>query len=271
MNTYNLNQFTSLKRGALTLCIGKQTGENIIRSVQAAEYLAKKTNSGPVLYINTIQTSRQLGASIRSAANPKYSSEASDPAITYYTSAPGLLSGYKGQIEQMIESANIKTLIINSLDFASKDYRHKEDLIFTIMEWMGRYGISVIVFSQLRKNLPEAGNIQYGAGVGKIAGLAQDVVSFVHPSNELGSPEITMPAATEQTQRSAKNYQWTDYEFIPPVSLMNQNFPKRHYRSASIIPCQIKTAPCLPSMKKITASRNCPAKVTERCLTAFWD
>ncbi|MEP7233738.1 MAG: hypothetical protein ABI778_00450, partial [Ignavibacteriota bacterium] len=199
------------ERGKITLCMGEETGSNISASLLAAAALAREPRTGPVLYLNTIQTPRQLGMTIRSGIDSHYTSEKKDSRLRFYSVEPGLFSGESWAIERLIEETKATTIIINSLDFASKDYRRREELIFTLMEWLARYDLNVIIFAQMRKNLPIPGKIQYGGGVGKLAGIAKSV-EMVGENYELGitnyesetrGKEPGMPANIEESPRRA--------------------------------------------------------------------
>ena len=74
-----------------------------------------------------------------------------------------------------MEELQPKTIIINSLDLSSKDYRRKEELLYTVMEWLGTYDVSIVIFSELRKRIPKQGKIQQGGGVGKFAAIAEEI------------------------------------------------------------------------------------------------
>ncbi len=207
MNTIDLENQAALRGGALTLCVGEETGINIQHSIEMAAQLAA-AKSGPVLYINTIQTPRRLGMSVLSVTG---NNQKSDPNLSFFSCEPGLLSSEKGRIEQCIEALMPKTIIINSLDFASKDYRRKEELIFSVMEWLGRYDTNILIFSELRKSLPKPGKIQRGGGVGKLAAIAEEIrlvgeTSIVDgQSSMVGKIESSgKSAATDQSLREKK-------------------------------------------------------------------
>jgi hypothetical protein len=175
MNTNALQNQIIPRQGGLTLCMGEETGENITRSLAAAAALSRNLAHGPVLYINTIQTSRQLGNTMRAEIDPGFSSAKANPNLFFFTAPPGMLSSNSDRVEQFMEELGPKTIIINSLDLSSKDYRRKEELLFTVMGWLGKYDISIVIFSQLRKQIPKAGKIQYGGGVGKFAAIAEEI------------------------------------------------------------------------------------------------
>ncbi|MEP7236085.1 MAG: hypothetical protein ABI778_12390, partial [Ignavibacteriota bacterium] len=195
-------------RGKITLCIGAETGSNITASLVSAASLARDPRTGPVLYLNTIQTPRKLGMSIRSTTNMPYSEGKQNPRLSFYCVEPGLFSGECAAIERRIEEMKATTIIINSLDFASKDYRRREELIFTVMDWLARYDLNIIIFSEMRKSLPKPGKIQYGGGVGKLAGIAESVET-VGENYELGitnyesETEDVIPANVEDSPRRA--------------------------------------------------------------------
>ncbi len=68
MKSTIINWLAESEQGTLSVCVTHSTGRNIALSLKASEHIAKNTELGNVLYINTVQTSRQLGASIRSVS-----------------------------------------------------------------------------------------------------------------------------------------------------------------------------------------------------------
>ncbi len=187
-------------RGKITLCMGEETGSNITASLMTAAALARDPRTGPVLYLNTVQPSRKLGMTIRSGIDPAFSSDKKNLRLGFITIEPGLLSGSRYYVEEQIEKMKAKTLIINSLDFASKDYRRKEELIFTVMEWLARYDLNIIIFSEMRKSLPKPGKIQRGGGVGKLAAVAEEI-EIVGENDELGITNYESKGETESGRK----------------------------------------------------------------------
>jgi hypothetical protein len=155
MNTHDIASIAMLKKSGLTVCVSESTGTNIALSIRTAEHIAKTSAQGNVLYINTVQTSRQLASSIRAHADPEFSEMTKDPRITYESSPYGLILDEKYHYEAQIAKREITYVIINSWEFASKDYRRKGDLIFLLNRWMEKYGMTVLVFAEKMKSAPE--------------------------------------------------------------------------------------------------------------------
>src|SRR5689334_7171901 len=122
MNTYEIETLSALKGGALTLCLGSSTGANITGSLQVAHEIAYTLGRGKVLYINTVQTKRQLAASVRKMEKSGVAEEENKTEIEYLTSTTGALSELKELIRKYLERG-VRFILINSLEFSSKDYR----------------------------------------------------------------------------------------------------------------------------------------------------
>src|SRR5437016_10638254 len=116
MTSYEKDTILTFKRGAVSLCVASTTGTNIAASLEIAGHVAKVSGRGKVLYINTVQTERQLGAQIRRHIDKGYSSEKPDPRITYLTSQPGVLDSMGKQVYRILESG-VRFVIINALEF----------------------------------------------------------------------------------------------------------------------------------------------------------
>src|SRR5579872_5960802 len=132
MKSTIINWLAETEAGTLSVCVTYSTGRNLALSLKTAEYIAKSTEQGNVLYINTVQTSRQLGASIRRHANPEFTSETEDARIVYESTPSGLLLDDMDELEHYLDSERVRYVIINCWEMASKDYRRKSDLIFTL-------------------------------------------------------------------------------------------------------------------------------------------
>jgi len=156
MTSYEKEMILSFKRGAVSLCLASTTGANIVASLEIAEHIAKTSERGKVLYINTVQTERQLASEIRSHIDKDYSAEKSDSRITYLSSPPGLLNSLGKQIRRMLDTG-IRFIVINSLEFSTKDSRRKNELLFQIMDWTNIYGAAVLIFGEESETDPITG------------------------------------------------------------------------------------------------------------------
>ncbi len=175
MTQYEKDMILSIKRGAVSICQASSTGENIIASLEIAEHIAKDSERGKVLYINTVQTERQLASEIRKHISKDYTAEKSDPRLTYLSSAPGLLASLGKQIRRILDSG-VKFIIINSLEFSWKDHRRKDELLYQIMDWTNLYGTAVLIFSEEVNTDPITGKIHRGGGgIGKLSALAKNI------------------------------------------------------------------------------------------------
>ena len=207
MITTDLEAITNVRIGGVTACVGPKTGVNIICSLQIAEHLARKTEKGNVLYINTVQPDQFLYSSIRKHVNKEFSIQTNDKRITYETSVMGLLNADKEHLNTLITENQIKYVIINSWEFASKDYRRKEELIFMILGWLQQHRVTVIVFSESVKQTPLSEKIQRGGGIGKLAAIAQEIKVLTEPPPE---PIVShLFDDLEKEEGEVYNFSWT--------------------------------------------------------------
>ncbi len=207
MTTTDLESITNLKIGGVTACVGPKTGLNVICSLQVAEHLARETGKGNVLYINTVQPDQFLYSSIRKHINKEFSIKTNDKRITYETSVLGLITADKDNLNNLITENQIKFVIINSWEFASKDYRRKEELIFMILGWLQQHKVTIIVFSESVRQTPLSEKIQRGGGIGKLAAIAQDIKVLTEP---LPEPIVShLFDDLEQEEAEIYNFSWT--------------------------------------------------------------
>ena len=191
MNNYDLETVSAMKRGAVMLCLGSSTGSNITGSLEAAHRISQTLGRGKVLYINTVQTKRQLAAKVRSVEEARSSDakvgsaepESGIDQIEYMTSEAGMLSGMGRVITNSIRRG-VKFIIINSLEFSSKDYRRKDELLYQIMQWTGSFGAGVLIFAESPNVAPKPGKIHRGGGTGKLAAIAKSIIFTADAEDE---------------------------------------------------------------------------------------
>ena len=171
MEHKEIDMIAHSKRGVITLCLSPSTGANITGSLLVAGRIAKELKRGKVLYLNTVHTRRQLAGEIRKYISEDHSTIKPDPRISYMSCVAGTLNSLDGDIRTHL-AGGVRFIIINSLEFSSKDYRRREDLFYQCRQWADEFDASVIVFSQRVKATAEQGTIQRGGGVGKFAGVA---------------------------------------------------------------------------------------------------
>jgi hypothetical protein len=178
MKSKIINWLAGTEEGTLSVCITDSTGRNIALSLRAAEHIATDGEKGKVLYINTVQTSRQLGSSIRRHANPDYTADTEDSTVIYETVPSGLLMDEEDELSAHLKSGEIQYVIINCWEMASKNYRRKSDLIFMLNRWMEDYGTTIIVFAEKMRSNPEAQKMHLGMGIGKLSLIANEIRIF---------------------------------------------------------------------------------------------
>lgn len=182
MKQIEIDMLAESKKGLLTMCVGTGTGENIITSLQVAEKMAELDETANILYINTVMTPRQLGSEIRRHIDSDYSSETPNPQIRHVTLQPGKLNNAEIEIRTEL-GKGVRYIIVNSLEFSSRDSRRRDVLLFQIMEWLLEFGIGVMVFCERSNSIASHGHIQRG-GIGKYAGLAANINYLSDIENE---------------------------------------------------------------------------------------
>jgi len=192
------NELLKLRKGRITVVLGSETGTNITASLELGEAVGKEMRMGNVLYLNTVQTGRALADSIREFADFNFGKGRKDYRIAYETCMSGLITSRRVDLEKLITGRGIKYVIINSWEFASKDYRRKDELIFMLQEWAHNFGVTIIVFAESVKISPVPGKIQRGPGIGKLAACAAEIKSLVVPKDESeDAPELVEVEAGE--------------------------------------------------------------------------
>jgi len=169
------------EREGVNLFVGASIGRNILTGIRHG-YDISRSGNGNVLYLNVVQTNKQLNASIIEVLGPssdeprEYDPKA--PCIFFETIHQGELARRRAEIESYLQYKNVKTIIINSWEFASKNFQYREELLFFLQDLNEGYfesaGATVIIYVQSRKNEPTAGTLQRG-GLGKLAAFARKV------------------------------------------------------------------------------------------------
>jgi hypothetical protein len=96
------------------------------------------------------------------------------------TCAGGTLNTLDDIVRTQIASG-VRFIIINSLEFSSKDYRRKDDLLYQIKIWANEFDVSIILFSERVKSVATKGKIQRGSGAGKFACVAAAITYLSEP------------------------------------------------------------------------------------------
>lgn len=184
MNYNDIRLAAHSRRGIITLCIGDHTGGNIIFSLKLAEEIAAIQKRGKVLYLNTVQSQRQLAGEIRKHVSKEYSSTKAQEDISYLHCPSGKLNSMERDIRKHLERG-IKFIILNSLEFSSKDARRRDDFMFQCMTWASEFDAAVLLFSESKATETSEWRIVRGKGIGKFIGCAGDVICMDDYSEDL--------------------------------------------------------------------------------------
>lgn len=254
----NRTREVSLNEREVTLMLGESTGMNIGASIRHACQILDSKRGERVLYINTVQTVWKIADSIRrNVPNPEQyiadyylPDNTKSDCIYFMTTDTGELHKEKEKILNFMKNNNVKTVIVNSWEFAAKNSRLREALLFIFRglnngdqnphykpdskEYQPYFAAdyqpaTVIVYAEALSNTVLAGKINRG-GFGKLAAIADQVVL-------MDSRTDFSPSEVSST------------EFIPSEAAPATTTPKRT-EVRSTIPVtsieQLRTAPPAP-------------------------
>ncbi len=187
MNTQQTTKnYPRFEREAVNIVLGESIGSNVFSGIRHGASITRSGEYGNVLYINTVQTSRQLGESIRKVLGAETKFGEKDKVNTgmsmyFETIHRGEVPRKAYDILEYVKWKGVKTIIINSWEFSSKNYQFREELYFMLIEMTEGHcsvdegELTILVYAQSPSKIPEAGKAQRG-GLGKLAGLAKAVI-----------------------------------------------------------------------------------------------
>lgn len=173
---------TEITEGELTILCGENAKSNCTESLMQAVEVSKRQKGKNVLYINTVFSKRKMFAAMRSVMS---SHVPGSGEIALQNVTIGNLCNDLYRTRLLIAEKKISFVIINSWEFAHKNYSAKERALFDLMELVNSTGVTVLVYSQAK--LAEAGKIQRG-GLGKLSGFADEVISLNETSHQTRTP-----------------------------------------------------------------------------------
>ncbi len=97
--------------------------------------------------------------------------------VTVIGSPCGDLSAHFDQISEMISRHNIEVVMINSWEFASRDTRYKDNLLYKIRCLIESQGVSVIIYSHQMKSEPKHVGIAKRGCLGKLSAIAGSITT----------------------------------------------------------------------------------------------
>jgi len=184
MKQYNISDFA---KEELTILLGSTIGGNVRLSIAHANEIAR-TCEGNVLYINTVQPWRILRRNVRSVlgefeADDNNAVIAAPGKSVYYFHCPlGELGEKQYQILDFVRYNNVRTIIVNSWEFAAKNYLHRERLVYAMQNLLdgdvslpSDIALSILIYAQAPKTIPEAEKAHSGK-LGKLAALATRII-----------------------------------------------------------------------------------------------
>ncbi len=166
-----------IKRRGLNLFLGESIGENAVSSSRLAYELAASDEWGRVLFINTFQGRWKIDATFAESIGSWFT-ENTQESMSIYSSTIGELSNEREQLApRMFSRAKaVDTIVVNSWEFAAKDSRSRERLLYLLQEWVTVRGFTVIVFAESLPKQARKGKIMRG-GFGKLVAAVDEVVA----------------------------------------------------------------------------------------------
>ena len=169
----------------VTIIVGETIGENCRTSLRYACDIAKDGRFGKVIFFNTVQTERKMLAEARAALVGDY--EIVNENITFETADIGETITLSSAIREHISTGHA-VVVMNSWEFASREPRQRDRLLFQIKEWINQLGLTVIIFMQKNTLVPCAGSLQR-RGAGKLSAITDRVIHVTERSPNIALPE----------------------------------------------------------------------------------
>ncbi|MBS1904208.1 MAG: hypothetical protein JSS75_10925 [Bacteroidetes bacterium] len=179
MTTQNIIRKGDIVPHEINLCLGDTVGENAVTSVRVAYEIAKAQPERAVLFINAFQSSYKFDEACAEAVGPEFVGQARKTFALLHSRVGEVPSDHQA-IMALLEDPrlNIGTVVINSWEFAAKDARTRERLLFLLLRWAAEMNVTVIVFAQqLGSRQVTAGRYERG-WMGKLMGIVARVVRF---------------------------------------------------------------------------------------------
>ncbi|MDP4229873.1 MAG: hypothetical protein Q8916_05640 [Bacteroidota bacterium] len=212
-----MKKYTQFTQGEITIYCGEEARHTVAESLKQARAISHSSRNEKILYINTVfSTRRVLGAARQVFASELVSQVGFGDRIILKTVVIGDLCNQLPNIQEMIDSHDIKHVIINSWEFANRSYAFKERTLFALAA-LRELGISVLIYSQAPFTSP--GEICRG-GLGKLAVIADDIIqleeSFTMDEDHDGSSAEILP------QKSAHRHSLNSEKKILLASEINE-------------------------------------------------
>ena len=189
-----INDYPEFEREGVNVIVGDSIGKNVTAAIRHG-YNLSRTGEGNVLYIDTVETNKQLENSMRKVMGPPLpedkilNHDPNEPTIYFETVHHGELAKQRYMILDYIRYKNVTSVIVNSWEFACNKFQDRQDVLFLFQELTeGVYinAASVLVYAQAPAKDPIAGMLQRG-GLGKLAGMAR-MVTDIRVKSEVRRP-----------------------------------------------------------------------------------
>jgi hypothetical protein len=165
-----MENYINFAEGEITVCCGENARTNTEMSLKQSLGIIE-SGKGNVLYINTVFTKRKLNAIARETLG-----DVEFEGLHYQQVIMGDLQKYFAEFKEVVEKENIKTIVINSWEFANNGYTYKEKALCQLRYYADALGLSVLVYSQAAYTF-QTGVMARG-GLGKLAVIADEIINL---------------------------------------------------------------------------------------------
>ena len=182
----NIKPIRHIAPNDITLLLGNSIGSNIRASLSHSADLTRTMPSGSVLYINTVQNRRSMLNSARAFGFEQdgdndtfYVDGRRSKAIYILNVIKGELNKWRPVIKEYLAEGYIQYIVINSWEFAARNSRYRDDLIFLLKELTdglegGHPPMNVLIYAEELNSQPDAQRIHRG-GYGKLTGIVKRI------------------------------------------------------------------------------------------------
>ena len=181
----------------ITIVVGDTIGENCRSSIRYACDIAKDGRFGKVIFFNTVQTERKMVSVGREVLVGDY--DIANENITFETADIGETLSLSSAVREHVTTGHA-VIVINSWEFASREPRQRDRLLFQLKEWINKFGLTVIIFMQKHTLAPCPGSLQR-RGAGKLSAISDRVLHVTDHSPNLALPDAGAEACFIDSSR----------------------------------------------------------------------
>lgn len=194
------NNNIKIEPGEITIVLADDMNALVNHACHMAKAFAEKKT--PTHLVNAGMASRRFWGIARSIA-PEHITERHGSRFFHIKSTiRGELYNERSYIGNIRERMNTKVLIICGWEWASKNSRLKQDLLFELRAFAEEMNMAIIVYSQASTD-PVPGHIDRG-GVGKIASIALSIVRIDEEDEVVEKAQEPIKISPEDEEKAQK-------------------------------------------------------------------